>query len=109
MHEKHYYPIILVNHFNVTELSTGADLEIMRNQAQNKRLWRKGVDAIIEEYKKKWNGREEKRTRYNPAAASQGGGRQTEARRGPGRPLGRGQQQGQRNTTQYLSRMQLQT
>ena len=32
---------------------------------------------------------------YNPAAASQGGGRQR-ARRGPGRPPGRRQQQGQK-------------
>jgi hypothetical protein len=87
-----------MNHFNVTDLLTGTDLEIMRNRAQNKQFLRKGVDAIIEEYKKKWNDREDKRTRYNPAAASQGGGRQTEARRGPGRPPGR-QQQGA--TTKY--------
>ena len=66
----------------------------------------KGVDAIIEEYKRKWNNRENKRTRYNPAAASQGGGRQRAARRGPGRPPGRQQQQGQRNMTRYFGRMQ---
>ena len=35
------------NHFNVTELSTGTDLEILRNRAQNQQLWRKGVDAIM--------------------------------------------------------------
>ena len=50
-------------------------------------LWRKGVDAIIEEYKRKWTGRETNRARYNPAEAL-GGGRQR-ARRGPGRPPGR--------------------
>ena len=97
------------NHFNVTELSTGTDLEILRNRAQNQQLWRKGVDAIIEEYKRKWTEeRENKRTRYNPAAASQGGGRQRAARRGPGRPPGRREQQGQRNITQYFGRMQSQ-
>ena len=63
------------------------------------------VDAIIEEYKRKWTGRETKRARYNPAAASQGGGRQR-VRRGPGRPPGRRQLQGQRNITQYFGRMQ---
>ena len=92
------------NHFNVTELSTGTNLEILRNRAQNQQLWRKGVDAIIEEYKRKWTDRENKRTRYNPAAASQGGGRQRAARRGPGRPPGRRQQQGQRNITAYFGR-----
>ena len=59
-----------MNHFNVTELLTATDLEIIRNRAQNKQLWRKGVDAIIEEYKKKWNDREDKRTRYNQAAGN---------------------------------------
>jgi len=63
-----------MNHFNITELSTGADLEILRNRAQNQDLWRKGVDSIIAEYKRKWTGRENKRTRYTPAAAPQGGG-----------------------------------
>ena len=56
-----------------------AYLSLLRNRAQNQQqLWRKGVDAIIEEYKRKWTERENKRTRYNynPAAASQGGGRQ---------------------------------
>jgi len=83
------------NHFNITELSTGTDLEILRNRAQNQSLWRKGVDAIIAEYKRKWTERENKRTRYNPAVAPQGGGHR--ARRGPGRPPGRTQVQGQRN------------
>jgi hypothetical protein len=62
-----------MNHFIVTELSTGNDLYVqtLRRRAQNQNLWRKGaVDAIIEEYKKKWKNREDKRTRYNPAAAS---------------------------------------
>jgi hypothetical protein len=70
-----------LNHFTVTELSTGTDLEKLRLRAQNQLLWRKGVDAIIEEYKRKWTERENKRARYNPA---QGGGRQAVARRGPG-------------------------
>ena len=50
------------NHFNVPELSTGTDLEweILRNRAQNQILWRKGVDAIIEDYKRKWTERENK-------------------------------------------------
>ena len=39
-----------------------------------------------------------KSIRYNPTAAPQGGGRR--ARRGPGRPLGRTQVQGQRNISQ---------
>ena len=93
-----------MNHFNVTELSKGTELEILRNRAQNQQLWRKGVDAIIEEYKRKWTGRETNRARYNPAAAL-GGGRQR-ARRGPGRPPGRRQQQGQRNITAYFGRAQ---
>ena len=69
----------------------------------------KGVDAIIEENKRKWDDRENKRPRYNLAAASQGGGRQTVARRGPGRPPGRTQVQGQRNITKYFRSMQSQT
>ena len=79
----------------------------MRNRAQNQQLWRKGVDAIIEEYKRKWTERENKRARYNLA---QGGGRQAVARRGPGRPRGRRQlqRQGQRNITEYYGRMQSQ-
>jgi hypothetical protein len=77
-----------MNHFNVTELSTSADLEILRNRAQNQNLWRKGVDAIIEEYKRKWDDRESKRPRYNPAAVTQGGGRQAVVCRGLGRPPG---------------------
>ena len=60
----------------------------------------------MKDYRRKWNNRENKRTRYNPAAASQGEGRQTVARRGQGRPTGRRQQQGQRNITQYFGRMQ---
>jgi len=36
---------------------------------------------------------------YNPAAALQGGERQAVARRGPGRPRGREQLQGQQNIT----------
>jgi len=67
----------------------------------------KGVDAIIEEYKRKWDERENKRLRYNQAAASQGGGRR--ARRGPGRPPVRTQVHGQRNMSQYLRNMQQQT
>jgi len=100
---------VRMNHFNVTELSTGADLEILRNQAQNQNLWRKGVDAIIEEYKRKWDERENKRPRYNQAAASQGGRRQAAGRRRPGRPIGRTQVQGQRNMSQYFRSMQSQT
>ena len=79
----------------------------MRNRAQNQHLWRKGVDVIIEEYKRKWTERENKRIRYNQAAAPQGGG--CRARRGPGRPTGRTQVQGQRNISQYLRSMQSQT
>ena len=58
----------------------------------------------------KENGnRENKRARYNLAAASQEGGeRQAVARQGPGRPRGRQQQQGQRNITKYFGRMQSQ-
>ena len=78
-----------MDHFNVTELSTDTDLEILRNRAQSQQLWRKGVDAIIEEYKTKWAERENKRTRYKPAVWAQGGGRQTAGRRGPGYPPGR--------------------
>jgi uncharacterized integral membrane protein len=44
-----------MNHFNVTEQSTGNDLEILRNRAQNQYLWRKGVDDAI-----KGNGQKEK-------------------------------------------------
>jgi hypothetical protein len=40
------------------------------------------VDAITEEeYKRKWAERENKRTRYNPAAAQQRGGRRTRIHR----------------------------
>ena len=95
-----------MNHFNVTELSTGNDLQTLRRRAQNQNLWRKGVDAIIAEYQRKWVERENKRTRYNPAAAPQGGGRRE--RRGPGRPPGRAQVRGQRNISQYFGRMQSQ-
>ena len=94
-----------MNHFNVNELMTGTDLEKLRRKAQNQHLWRKGVDAIIEEKKRKWNERENKKTRYNPA---QGGERQGVARRGPGRPRGRVQQQGQRNITEYFGHLQIQ-
>jgi hypothetical protein len=68
---------VRLNQFPVTELSTGklaqTYVEKLRHRAQNQQLWRKGVDAIIEEYKKKeWNERgENKRARFNPAAASQ--------------------------------------
>jgi hypothetical protein len=54
-----------MNHFNITELSTGADLEILRNRAHNQDLWRKGVDAIMEEYKRKWTERENKSSNSN--------------------------------------------
>ena len=54
-----------INHFYVTELSTGTYLEILRNRAQNQQLRRKGVDAIIEEYKRKWIERENKRVGNN--------------------------------------------
>jgi hypothetical protein len=94
-----------MNHFNVNELMTGTDLEKLRHKAQNQHLWRKGVDAIIEEKKRKWNERENKKARYNPA---QGGERQGVARRGPGRPRGRVQQQGQRNITEYFGHLQIQ-
>ena len=94
------------NYFNVTELSKGTDLEILKNRAQNQKLWRKGVEAIIEEYKRKWIERENKRTRYNPEGAVQGGGRRRAERRGPGRPPGRRLQQGQRNITRYFGRAQ---
>jgi hypothetical protein len=67
---------------------------------------RKGVDAIIAEYKRKWTERENKRIRYNPAATPQGGRRRE--RRGPGRPPGRVQVRGQRNISQYYKRMQSQ-
>ena len=46
----------------------------------------------------------------NPAAVTQGGGRQAVVvRRGPGRPPGRMQVQGQRNMSQYFRSMQSQT
>ena len=94
-----------MNHFNVNELMTGTDLEKLTHKAQNQHLWRKGVDAIIEEKKRKWNERENKKTRYNPA---QEGERQGVARRGPGRPKGRVQQQGQLNITAYFGHLQIQ-
>jgi len=43
-----------LNLFTVTELSTGADLVKQRLRAQNQLLRRKRVNAIIEEYKRKW-------------------------------------------------------
>ena len=92
---------------HVTELSTGTDLEKLRRRAQNQELWRKGVNAIIEDYTRKWIERENKRTRYNPEAASQGGGRQAVARRGPGRPRGRQQLQGQLFTVLVLVYMRI--
>jgi hypothetical protein len=48
----------------------------------------------------------DKKTVYNPTAASQGGGRQEAECRGLGRPRGRRQQQGQRNIIEYFGRMQ---
>jgi len=97
---------ILLYSGRITELSMGTDLEILRNRAQNQQLvWRKGVNAIIEEYKRKWTERENKRTRYNPA---QGRERQAVARRGPGCPRGRLQVQVQKIITEYFGRMRSQ-
>ena len=98
------------NHFNIHELSRGTDLATLRLKAQNQQLWRKGVDAVTEAYKRKWNDRENKKTRYNPAVAQQGGGgQQGGARRGRGRgrPRGRGRQHGQRSITAYFDRMEI--
>ena len=98
------------NNFNIHELSSGTDLATLRLKAQNQQLWRKGVDAVTEAYKRKWNDRENKKTRYNPAVAQQGGGgQQGGARRGRGRgrPRGRGRQHGQRSITAYFDRMEI--
>ena len=74
----------------------------------NQKLWRKGVDAVTEAYTRKWNDRENKKTRYNPVVAQQGGGgQQGGARRGRGRPRGRGRQHGQRSITAYFDQMEI--
>jgi len=52
-----YITMILIQQhaasITIYELSTDTDLEILRNRAQNQQIWRKGVDAKIEEYKRK--------------------------------------------------------
>ena len=78
------------------------DLATLRLKAQNQQLWRREVDAVTEAYTWKWNDRENKKTRYNPAVAQQGGGgQQGGARRG------RGRQHGQRSITAYFDRMEI--
>ena len=41
--------IVRMNHFNVNELSTGTDLEILKNWAQNQQLvWRKEGGSTVD-------------------------------------------------------------